>query len=206
MLTYNNEPAKKAMFQARFAAHVAADELVQREGAVTIDGRFRGCFIGCTMNAYDHEEFANQIGPLWLAKLADGIHETLPAQDVAEFGTDLLAAIPAGKNIDHVLPLFLAELVKRLHFGEKMRAKQDELVSILMKKGSGEAVGEESFIGLRNNFQNEFYSADAAAWAAAAAAAAAAEAAQSAAERRSAWHAEAKNQAADLIRLLRSCN
>jgi hypothetical protein len=99
MLAYQNDPAVKAKFQARFAAHRAADEVIQGEG---FNAQGRGCFIGCTMNAYSHEAFANQIGPLWLAHLADKIFEGIPKAEAPQFGTDLLEAIRPGADLEPV--------------------------------------------------------------------------------------------------------
>lgn len=98
MLSYQGKPEVKACFEARFAAHRAADEVIQGTGYEN----GRGCFIGCTMNAYDHEAFANQIGPLWLGYLADAIFEGLPKLEALQFGSDLLAAIPVGVDLEPI--------------------------------------------------------------------------------------------------------
>ena len=98
MLTYKNDPALKEMFIKRFAEHRAADDVIQGTGF----DNGRGCFIGCTMNAYDHESFGNQIADQWLAHLADAIFEGLPKEDAPQFGTDLLEAIPVGVDIEPV--------------------------------------------------------------------------------------------------------
>jgi len=98
ILSYQNDPKVKEMFQARFDQHRVADEVLQGTG---FSGG-RGCFIGCTMNEYNHESFAKQIRPQWLAHLADSIFEGLPAIEAPQFGTDLLEAIPIGKDLEPV--------------------------------------------------------------------------------------------------------
>ena len=110
MLSYQGSKEIKQKFIDRFAAHRAADEVIQGTGF----DNGRGCFIGCTMNAYDHEAFANQIGPLWLAYLADKIFEGIPKSEAAQFGTDLLAAIPEGMDLDIVRPILGVARMDRL--------------------------------------------------------------------------------------------
>jgi len=113
MLSYQNDPALKATFQARFAEHRRLDHLTQ---GTDFDATTQhGCFIGCTMNEYSHESFAKQIGPQWLAHLADTIFEGLAPADAAQFGTDLLEAIPVGKDLDGVKwPLAIARHERQL--------------------------------------------------------------------------------------------
>ena len=99
MLSYNNDPAVKEMFIARFDAHVAADEVIQGTGFK--DGK--GCFIGCSMNDYSHKAFAEQIGPEWLAHLAEKLFENCKGRkEGAQFGMDLLRAIPVGVDLEPV--------------------------------------------------------------------------------------------------------
>ena len=97
MISYHNDPAVKAKYVARFAAHRAADEVIQGQGFEN----GRGCFVGCTLDAYDHEQFPIELGwPEWLARLADVIFEGLPKSESAQFGTDLLEAVPVGIDLE----------------------------------------------------------------------------------------------------------
>src|SRR5579863_1438147 len=99
LLSYHNDPAVKLKYQARFAAHRAADEVIQ--GAGFRNGR--GCFVGCTLDAYDHARFPIELGwPEWLARLADAIFEGLPRAEAPQFGADLLEAVPVGKDLGPV--------------------------------------------------------------------------------------------------------
>jgi hypothetical protein len=100
MLSFQGNAELKVMFQKRFAGHRALDQVLQGTG---FDNESqRGCFIGCTMNAYSHESFAEHIGPQWLAYLADQIFEGLPVSEAPQFGTDLLDAIPVGVDLENV--------------------------------------------------------------------------------------------------------
>ena len=111
MLSYQGSETVKAEFAARFAKHRELDQVIQGTG-FEADTQ-RGCFIGCTMHTYSHEAFANQIGPQWLAHLADVIFEGLPKIEAPQFGTDLLVAIPVGKDLDKVQYLLAAARHKR---------------------------------------------------------------------------------------------
>jgi hypothetical protein len=97
MLSYHNDPAVKQKYIERFARHRAADEVIQGRGY--FDGR--GCFVGCTLEDYDHKRFPIELGwPEWLAHLADAIFEGLPKTEAAQFGTDLLEAVPVGVDLN----------------------------------------------------------------------------------------------------------
>jgi len=86
---------------ARFAAHRAADEVIQGTGFD--DETQHGCFVGCTLNDYNHKAFETELGwPEWLARLADAIFEGLDAKGAAQFGSDLLEAVPVGVDLDPV--------------------------------------------------------------------------------------------------------
>ena len=99
MLSYHNDPSVKAKYAERFAQHRAMDEVIQGQG---FEGG-RGCFVGCTLDAYDHSRFPKELGwPEWLARLADTIFEGIPASDAAQFGTDLLEAVPVGVDLEPV--------------------------------------------------------------------------------------------------------
>lgn len=97
---YHNSHAIKAKYVDRFRAHTAADEVIQGTGYEN----GHGCFIGCTLDRYDHSGFVSELGvPLWLARLADTLFEAWSdRQTGAQFGLDLLIAIQPGMNLDHV--------------------------------------------------------------------------------------------------------
>ena len=99
MLSYHNDPAVKEKSQLRFAEHRAADSVIQGTGYEN----GRGCFVGCTLKRYDHSQFPIELGwPEWLARLADSIFEGIPKAEAPQFGTDLLAAVPVGVDLEPV--------------------------------------------------------------------------------------------------------
>jgi hypothetical protein len=110
MRAYHNDPAVKAKYEARFAAHRAADEVIQGQGF----DNGRGCFVGCTLDDYDHSRFPEELGwPEWLARLADTIFERLPDEDAPQFGTDLLAAVNPGVDLELARIPFLVAVQQR---------------------------------------------------------------------------------------------
>ena len=110
LLAYHNDPAVKAKYVARFAAHRAADEVIQGQGFEN----GRGCFVGCTLDAYDHTRFPLELGwPEWLARMADTIFEGLPKTEAPQFGTDLLNAVLVGADLEPVRVQFLLALQRR---------------------------------------------------------------------------------------------
>ncbi|MES1979584.1 MAG: hypothetical protein V4451_16200 [Pseudomonadota bacterium] len=110
MLSYLNDPAVKAKYTARFEAHRKADEVIQGTGF----DNGRGCFVGCTLDAYEHDRFPIELGwPEWLALLADAIFEGVPKTDAAQFGTDLLEAVPVGVDLEPVRSRFLLTVQRR---------------------------------------------------------------------------------------------
>ena len=110
LISYHGDPAVKAKYVQRFAAHRAADEVIQ--GTAFEDGR--GCFVGCTLNAYEHGQFPVELGwPEWLAMLADTIFEGLPKAEAPQFGTDLLEAVPVGVDLESVKSRFFLTIQRR---------------------------------------------------------------------------------------------
>src|SRR6185437_1787258 len=99
MLTFHNDPNLKLKYVQRFEAHRKMDEVIQGTGFEN----GRGCFVGCTLNKYDHEAFETELGwPKWLAHLADSIFEGLSEEGAPQFGTDLLEAVPVGVVLEPV--------------------------------------------------------------------------------------------------------
>lgn len=110
MLSYLNDPAVKAKYTARFADHRAADEVIQGTGF----DNGRGCFVGCTLDDYNHSRFPVELGwPEWLAHLADAIFEGVPKTEAAQFGTDLLEAVPIGVDLEPLRHRFALKVQQR---------------------------------------------------------------------------------------------
>jgi hypothetical protein len=110
MLSYHNDPAVKAKYVARFAEHRRLDQVIQGLGF----DNGRGCFVGCTLDGYDHSRFPVELGwPEWLARLADSLFERCPKESAPQFGTDLLDAVPVGVDLGPVRAAFLLTVQRR---------------------------------------------------------------------------------------------
>ena len=96
---FHGDPAIKAKYLARIAAHRAADELVKGRGWE--DGK--GCAIGCTLENYDHAQYPIELGiPEMLAHLEDMIFEELPNDQAMLWPERFLAAIKPGADLSLV--------------------------------------------------------------------------------------------------------
>ena len=99
MNAFHGDPAIKAKYLARVAAHRAADELIRGTGW---DGR-RGCAVGCTLHAYNHQAYESELGiPQMLAHLEDKIFERLPKELAMEWPHRFLSAAIPGADLSRV--------------------------------------------------------------------------------------------------------
>jgi hypothetical protein len=111
MQAFHNDPAVKAKYVARLAAHRAAENLIQGTG---FDGG-KGCAVGCTLEKYDHDLYPIELGlPAWLAYLEDRIFEGLPKGEAEQFAEDFLSAIPVGADVSNVRGLLAVQRLTRL--------------------------------------------------------------------------------------------
>lgn len=93
---------------ARIAAHRAADEIVQGTG-------FRaghGCAIGCSLDKYDHSEYARVVlgessHNLLLAELIDDLHEAQPLTSALDWPGRVAAALQPGADTTLALKRWL---------------------------------------------------------------------------------------------------
>jgi hypothetical protein len=86
MLSFNNDPSIKSALIFRMDAHSAADEIIKGTGWEN----GKGCFIGCSLNNYDHSQWPIELGlPEWLARLCDSIFEGLPNGEAMTFATEM---------------------------------------------------------------------------------------------------------------------
>jgi hypothetical protein len=104
LLAFHGDPAIKAHYLARIAAHEAADEIIK--GFYWEDGK--GCAVGCTIHSSSHDRYETELGiPQALALLQDGLFEVLPNGDAKTFPRLFLGAIPVGADLALVVPRFL---------------------------------------------------------------------------------------------------
>jgi hypothetical protein len=112
---YGN-PNLLAIYRARMAAHIAADELVQGIGFDSARGM--GCFVGCSLDAYDHEQAADETAiPIQIWHLCDAIHEGLPNRRVAEFATRFYAEVNLNSDASLWWSRFAIELMTNPEHG-----------------------------------------------------------------------------------------
>jgi len=113
MLSYHNDIEVKKKYVERFAKHREMDQVIQGLGYDSASSR--GCFVGCTLENYDHSRFPVELGwPQWLAHLADKIFEGLPKDEAPQFGTDLLDAVPVGVDLESVCHILAIKRIDRL--------------------------------------------------------------------------------------------
>ena len=102
-LAFHNDPKLKAKYLARVRDHRKADRLIQGTGWEY----GRGCAVGCTLEAYDHNRYPIELGiPVELARLEDGIFEGLARSDAMDWPEAFLDAIPVGADLSLVWPRF----------------------------------------------------------------------------------------------------
>ena len=103
MLAYHNDPKIKAYYLERVRAHRLADEL--RHGVYWQAGK--GCAVGCTIHGSDHAAYEKELGiPTLLARLEDGIFESLPSPEDLAWPEEFLDAVPVGATLSMVWPQF----------------------------------------------------------------------------------------------------
>lgn len=97
LVAYHGDPAVKARYLARVRMHRAQDELVQGYGYWK-DGK--GCAVGCTVHGADHYAYETELGiPVFLARIEDGLFESLPTEEARAWPEAFLEAIPVGANL-----------------------------------------------------------------------------------------------------------
>jgi len=211
MQAFHNDPAVKAKYLARVQAHAAADKLIQGAGW---DG-FKGCAVGCTLEAYDHSRYPIELGlPAWLARLEDSIFEGLPTELAMTWPERFLQAIPVGAELEVVRHRLAVVRLDRLialqtdalaaNTGDVLNAITQVItvLEVVKRCHVGEITGEHCSVS--------FESAESAAWSAWSAARSAESAARSAAESaesaarsaRSAWSAAWVVESETLLKLL----
>jgi hypothetical protein len=93
----------KEKFLLRVRAHREADELIR--GTYWENGK--GCAIGCTIHSGNHADYERLLGiPLILARLEDGIFESLPNGSAMLWPERFLSAIEPGADLSLVWPRF----------------------------------------------------------------------------------------------------
>src|SRR5579884_1327072 len=112
----------------RVREHVRLDNL--RKGATGEGGK--GCAVWCTMNAYDHGAYEQQIGvPQILARLEDRIFEGSSLEYSKTWPERFLAAVPVGADLSGVWSKFAVWLLTDEQHGVVRHAKRDQTAAAI---------------------------------------------------------------------------
>lgn len=104
MKAYHGQQAIKDFYLARVRQHRELGQL--RQGCTWNEIAQCGCAVGCTIHAYNHQIYEEQIGiPREVAQLKDGIFEGL-FYGAQEWPERFLEAIKPGADLTRVWPTF----------------------------------------------------------------------------------------------------
>jgi len=122
---FHSDPALKAKYLDRVAAHEAADEIIH--------GRYwehgKGCAVGCTIHGSEHADYETKLGiPQAIAQLEDTLFEGQRNGDAKTFPRRFLAAITPGADLSRVQWKFLHWLLT-----EELAARNHPLVKDAVK-------------------------------------------------------------------------
>ena|SRR6266480_159492 len=127
MQSYNNDPLLKVMLLEETRTHREADQVIQGTYGDVIDGKWRGCAVGCAIHSLnsrlgtdyetsDHAVYEEALGiPEWLARLEDTIFEHLPREQAMLWPEQFTESIPVGVSefsLERVKWQFCAYLLK----------------------------------------------------------------------------------------------
>src|ERR1700679_923662 len=108
LIAFHGQQAIKDKYLARIAEHRKLDHLAK--GQTGQNGR--GCAVWCTLNTYSHAAYEPELGiPRGLARLEDGLFESLPIAAAMEWPQRFLASIHPGADLSLVLPRFFVWLL-----------------------------------------------------------------------------------------------
>ncbi|MFB0357382.1 hypothetical protein ABVD92_20140, partial [Xanthomonas euvesicatoria] len=120
-LSFNNDPALKALHVAQAEQHAAQDMLVAGTFGEMRGRQFRGCSVGCFAHDIDpdstsfHATVADARAlPEWLIRLQDALFEGLPADERGSFHVELAKRIPIGVDLAPVQHLIAIARIDRM--------------------------------------------------------------------------------------------
>lgn len=92
---FHNKDSLKQKVIFRMEQHIKADQLVQGTGYDKSTGK--GCAVGCSIDCYDHQSFADTLGlDIWIPQMYDTVHEGISAKHFKKFDMDFIKSIPVG--------------------------------------------------------------------------------------------------------------
>ncbi len=136
MLSFHNDIAIKEKYINRVKAHQKADEIIK--GIYWEDGK--GCAVGCTIHAANHDAYELELGiPQTLARLEDGIFESLPNDRAKIWPAEFLSSIKVGSDLSNVWPKFaIWLLVDEIH-GVLQYANTQQSKNVIQEIANGYA-------------------------------------------------------------------
>lgn len=123
LIAYHGDKAIRKKYLDRVKAHYKADEIIH--GTYWQDGK--GCAVGCTVHSNSHEAYETELGiPRLLARLEDGIFESLQNGRAKEWPVQFLSAIKVGADLSDIWPQFAVWLLIDGTWGVLQFAKTDK--------------------------------------------------------------------------------
>lgn len=108
MIAFHGDKQIKEKYLQRVKAHEKADEIIK--GIYWENGK--GCAVGCTIHSANHQAYETELGiPEALARLEDGIFESLPNDLAKTWPKRFLAAIEIGADLSDVVSKFMLWLL-----------------------------------------------------------------------------------------------
>ena len=127
MRAFHNDPVFKAALLAEIRKHEEADAFVKGSYDASLPNRFQGCSIGCTLHSLNtlngkycptpgrvdtHTRFPTELEiPIELAYHFDTLFEHLPDAESQTWTRRWVEAIPAGANLESVIPDLLQWMI-----------------------------------------------------------------------------------------------
>ena len=118
MQTYSTTITKKE-FVKELKMHQAADAFMRGTYSDTLDGQFKGCAVGCSLESISrtkgiklkyssHIEYEKHLGiPAWLAHVEDRLFENVSNKRAKTWPVEFAEAIPVGVNLKPIKGKFL---------------------------------------------------------------------------------------------------
>lgn len=129
MKAFHGKQEIKDFYLARVRAHRLADELIH--GKYWENGK--GCAVGCTIHSNKHAAYETELGiPQVLAKLEDGIFESLPNGISLTWPERFLETINPGADLQLVWPKFAVWLLIDKKYGVLQFARTDESKKVII--------------------------------------------------------------------------
>lgn len=149
LVAFHGSQKLKDFYVGRIQAHKEADEIVHRD--YWVNGK--GCAVGCTIHSGRHADYESELGiPRSLARLEDGIFESMPNGNSMEWPLRFINAIPVSANLYPALWRFMEWLlvdpengVIRFAKKPKTRAVIQAVADLYRRQIGGEKITEKDW-------------------------------------------------------------